>query len=299
MPSPPEAARSRWDRFDASRATIVRLGAHNYDIADRAVVVGILNRTRDSFYDGDAFFALDALLRQAEVLVTGGADVLEVGARAGGVGVYNVPEAEEIDLAASTVAELGARFDVPIGVDTRRSSVARAAFECGAVIGNDMSGFMDPEYLPAAADAGAAVVATHTRLPPGVSDSDPRYADVVADVLAALSDLARRCVHSGISADRVILDPGLDLGKTWQQSLRLLGAFDQFAALGHPLLLGASNKIFLGRTLGLEIGERTFATVAACSYGIERGARILRVHDARGARHAADLFAALVAAGPE
>ncbi|HEX2031369.1 MAG TPA: dihydropteroate synthase [Actinomycetota bacterium] len=295
---PPEPARSEAGAA-SSRAAVLRLGDRGYDISHRAVVVGILNRTRDSFYDGDAYFELDALLRHAERLVDDGADVLEVGARAAGVGVYDVPEQEEIDLAASTLSELAARFDVALGVDTRRSSVARAAFGVGAVIGNDMSGFTDPGYLPAAAAAGAAVVATHTRLPPGVPDPEPEYRDVVEDVVEAVAGLGRRAEEAGVAPDRVIVDPGLDLGKTWRQSLELLAAFDRFAALGYPLLLGASNKIFLGRALGLEVEQRTFATVAACSYGVERGARVLRVHDARGARHAADLYAALATAGSE
>jgi dihydropteroate synthase len=160
-----------------------------------------------------------------------------------------------------------------------------------------MSGFSDPDYLPVAAAAGAAVVATHIRLPPQVPDPDPVYTDVVADVTQALAGLAGRAEAAGVPRERIMVDPGLDLGKTWQQSVRLLANSASVAALGYPLLLAPSNKIFLGRLLGLEADERSHATTAACAVGIARGARILRVHDARGARHTADLFAAVLADG--
>jgi dihydropteroate synthase len=278
----------------------LELGGLRYDITYRPVVMGILNRTRDSFFDGGRYFCLDALLRRAEELVRDGADLLDVGARAGGLGVGNVTAEEEAALVVETVTALRERFDVPISVDTRRASVAAAAFTAGAVVGNDMSGFRDPGYLPVAAQHGAAVVATHIRLPPGVPDPDPVYNDVVEDVARALAELADRAISAGLSRERVIVDPGLDLGKTWQQSVQLLAAQERFAALGYPLLLGASNKIFLGRLLGLDTQERGAATVAACAVGVLRGARVLRVHDARGARHAADLAAAvLLADAPE
>jgi dihydropteroate synthase len=149
------------------------LGGERFDLSRRALVMGILNRTRDSFHDRGAYFRLDAFLRHAEQLVQDGADMLDVGARPGGVGVRAVGEAEETELAVESIRELRSRFDVPISVDTQRAAVAAHAFAAGAVLGNDMSGFRDPDYLPAAAATNAAVIATHIRLPPGVPDPDP------------------------------------------------------------------------------------------------------------------------------
>ena len=226
------------------------LGTRRYDLTTRPLVMGILNRTRDSFYDRGCHYRLDVLLRRAEQLVRDGADLLDVGARPGGVGVREVPEAEEIELAGETLTALAERFDVPLSVDTQRAAVARVGFAAGAVLGNDMSGFRDAHYLDAAAAAGASVVATHIRLPPGMPDPEPLYHDVVGDVTAGLRELATRAGRVGLGPERVVLDPGLDLGKSWQQSVMLLAAMDTFAGLGHPLLLGASNKIFLGRLLG-------------------------------------------------
>jgi dihydropteroate synthase len=178
-------------------------------------------------------------------------------------------------------------------VDTRRAAVAAAAFEAGAVLGNDMSGFRDPGYLDAAARSAAAVIATHIRLPPGVPDPNPVYDDVVEDVARALRELANRALAAGIPPERIILDPGYDLGKTWRQTLILLAHTPRFADVGHPLLIAVSNKIFLGRLLDLPLEERGTATVAACTYAIVRGARVMRVHDARAGRQVADLLAAL------
>lgn len=279
------------------RAVELRLGDRRFDVRERALVLGILNRTTDSFYDRGAHFELDALLRLAERLVAGGADALEIGGRSGGVDTEDVSEAEEAERVCSATCELRRRFDVPLAVDTWRASVAAAAFEAGAVVGNDMSGFSDPDYLEAAAAAGASVVATHHRLAPRVPDPEPVYGDVVEDVAEALAVLAGRAEAAGITPERIMVDPGLDLGKTWRQSLWLLAASETFAGLGYPLFVAPSNKIFLGRALGLEPDERGHATVAACTLAAARGARVLRVHDARGARHAADLVAASLAGG--
>jgi dihydropteroate synthase len=271
------------------------LGGHVYDLTHRPLVVGILNRTRDSFYDRGADFELDAFLRHAERLVDDGADVLDVGARPGGVDVREVSEAEEAELVIESLEALRRRFEVPLSVDSRRAAVAAAAFDAGAVLGNDMSGFRDPDYLPTASRAGAAVIATHIRLPPGVPDPDPHYDDVVEDVAAALDRLSARAAAAGIPVERIVLDPGYDLGKTWRQTLTLLAHTPRFAGLGHPLLVAVSNKIFLGRLLDLPIDERTTATVAACAYAVARGARVMRVHDVRAGRQVADLLAALLA----
>jgi dihydropteroate synthase len=274
----------------------LKLGERRVDVTSRPLVVGILNRTQDSFFDGGRHLALDALLARAGQLVDDGADVLEVGARPAGVGTRPVPADEEAELVASALAALRARFDVPLAVDTTRAHVAAAAYACGAVLGNDMSGFRDPDYLAVTARTGASVVATHCRLPPGVPDPDPQYDDVVGEVCDVLGRLARRAVEAGVPREGVIVDPGLDLGKTWSQSLALLAALDTLAGLGHPVLLAASNKIFLGRLLDLPADGRTVATAAACTAGALRGARLLRVHDAAVGRQVAVLTQALLAA---
>lgn len=271
------------------------LGDRDYDVATRALVMGILNRTRDSFFDKGAFFEMDGFLRRADQLVAEGADLLDVGGVKAGPGP-EIAEQEELDRVIPAIEALRTRFDLPLSVDTWRAGVAKAAYDAGAVVGNDISGFADPDYLPVAAAAGATVVATHIRLGPRIPDPEPHYDDVVATVRDFLVDRARRAEASGIPPQRIVLDAGLDLGKTWQQSLVLLRASDRFAALGYPLLLSASNKTFLGKLLDLEIDERNAASLAAASLGVIGGCRILRVHDVRGTRRVADLLAAILEA---
>jgi len=271
------------------------IGSRQYDLATRSLVMGILNRTPDSFFDRGEFFALDATLRRAEQLVDEGADVLDVGGVKAGPGP-EVSEGEELERVIPAVAAVRKRFDVPVSVDTWRAEVARAAYAAGAEIGNDISGFADPDYLRVSAIAGATVVATHIRLQPRVPDPEPHYGDVVAAVYEFLADRARRAEAAGIPAERIVVDAGLDLGKTWEQSLELLRRSDAVAALGYPLLLSASNKPFLGKLLDLQITERRDASLAATALGVARGCRIVRAHDVRGTRRVCDTIAAVLEA---
>jgi dihydropteroate synthase len=259
--------------------------------------MGIVNRTPDSFYDQGRYFDMDASLKLAEELVADGADIIDVGGVKAGPGP-EVTEAEELERVLPAIEALHDRIDVPLSVDTWRAEVARQAYAAGAVIGNDISGFGDPDYLDVSAAANATVVATHIRLKPRVRDPEPEYpdGDVVTAVCDFLLERARRAEAAGIPSDRVVLDAGLDLGKTWQQSLELLRASDRIAALGYPLLLSASNKTFLGRFLELEIDERNEASLAAAAVGVTLGCRIVRAHDVRGTRRVCDVLAAVLEA---
>jgi dihydropteroate synthase len=166
------------------------------------------------------------------------------------------------------------------------------------VLGNDISGFADPEYLPAAGAAGAAVVATHIRLAPRVRDPEPQYDDVVGEVESFLLERASRALAAGITPDRIVLDAGLDLGKTADQSLLLLQSSSRLASLGYPLLLSSSNKTFLGVLLELGIDERREASLASAAVGIAGGCRIVRVHDVAGTRKVRDLLASILESAP-
>jgi dihydropteroate synthase len=271
----------------------LQLGERSYDLTHHALVMGILNRTPDSFYDKGLTFDLDALCKRAEQLVADGADILDVGGVKAGPGP-EVTEPEELERVVGAIGILADRFDVPISVDTWRASVAKESYAAGAVLGNDISGFADPDYLSVAAAAGASVVATHIRLAPRVADPEPVYGDLVTDVADFLSDRATKALEAGIAPTRIVIDAGLDLGKTAHQSLVLLRESEALVALGYPLLLSASNKTFLGKTLDLEIDERREASLAAAALGMARGCRILRVHDVAGTVRVRDVISAIV-----
>jgi dihydropteroate synthase len=292
----PSTVRRPADSVDPVVAPTLALGDDVHDVRRRAVVMGILNRTPDSFYDRGSYFDFDDFLAKAEQLVADGADCLDVGGVKAGPGEF-VSEAEELDRVVPAVAALHERFDVPLSIDTWRASVARACFDAGAVVGNDISGFADPAYLDVCAAAGASVVATHIRLAPRVADPQPHYDDLVGEVTAFLADRAARAEAAGIPAERIMIDAGLDLGKTEPQSVELLRASPRLAALGYPVYLSASNKRFLWRLLGVDVDHAADATLAAHAYGIALGCRVLRAHDARAARRVADVMAAILDGG--
>jgi dihydropteroate synthase len=270
-----------------------RLGDVVTDLTTRTLVMGIINRTPDSFYDAGETFALDALVRRAGELVEQGADLLDIGGVKAGPGP-EVGEAEELDRVIPSIEAVHARFDVPISCDTWRATVLDAACAAGAVVGNDISGFGDPEYLTVAAKHSASVVATHIRLAPRVPDPEPVYDDLVADVRQFLLERAERAEAAGLAADQIAVDAGLDLGKTPAMSAVLLRESEALADLGYTLLLSSSNKRFLGELLGLDIGVRREASLATVAYGVAHGCRIVRVHDVRGSVHVVRMMQAIL-----
>src|SRR5580765_2450059 len=258
-----------------------RLGDQVLDLTSRTLVMGILNRTPDSFYDKGLTFELESLLQRAAALVQHGADILDVGGVKAGPGP-EVGEAEELDRVVAPIAALHERFDVAISCDTWRASVLDEACKAGAVVGNDISGFGDPDYLAVAARHGASVVATHLRLTPRVADPEPHYDDLLGDVTAFLLDRAARAEAAGLTRAQIALDAGLDLGKTPAMSAALLRHSGALAAHGYTVLLSASNKRYLGELLELEIDDRRDASLASVAYGVMHACRIVRVHDVAG-----------------
>lgn len=278
---------------------ILELGPQRrYDITYRSLVMGILNRTPDSFYDQGGYFGFDQFLAKAESLVAQGADLLDIGGVKAGPGP-EVSQQEELDRVIPAIEAVVERFDVPVSVDTWNVAVLDEALAAGAVVGNDISGFADPSYLSTCAGHGASVVATHVRLGPRIPDPEPIYDDVLVEVRAFLANCAQRALDAGIPRERIMLDDGLDLGKTEPQSLQLLRTSDRLAALGFPTFLSASNKRFLGELVGTEVTDRRDATLAAHALGVSLGCRILRSHDVAGSRRVADTIAAILLARAE
>ncbi len=273
---------------------LLELGDHSFDISTRALVVGILNRTPDSFFDGGDYFGFDEFLAKAEQHVTDGADVVDIG----GIRLKPGDEVgveEELERVVPSVQALAERFDVPISVDTFRAQVAAACFDAGASIANDTSGFADPEMLHVAAEAGASVVASHVRTAPRLADPNPIYADVVTDVTNYLAERAGWAEAAGIPRQRIILNHALDLGKNAEMSTKLLfSGTCQIAELGYPTFLSASNKGFLGIITGDPVANRDDATHAAHVAGIMAGARVLRAHNVKGTRRLADTVSLLL-----
>jgi dihydropteroate synthase len=192
------------------------------------------------------------------------------------------------------IAALRSRFDLPISVDTWNPVVLRESLSAGASVGNDISGFAHPDYLPICAEFEASVVATHIRLGPRIPDPEPVYENLQVEVRAFLQGRAQAALAAGIPHQRIMVDDGMDLGKTEPQSLELLRSSEHLASLGYATFLSASNKRFLGALLGTEVTDRRQASHAAHALGIAKGCRVLRAHDVVGARRTADILAALL-----
>ena len=245
----------------------------------RTAVMGILNVTPDSFSDGGRFLERDAAIRHAEKMVRAGADVIDVGGESSRPGAEPVSLPQELDRVLAVVEAVAGAVPVPISIDTTKPEVMRAAVSAGAGLVNDISALRAPGALATAAQLGVPVCRVHMRGEPRTMQRDPVYDDVVAEVVRFLSERRAACVAAGIDPQRLILDPGIGFGKTAAHNLALLRGLEHLAALGAPVLVGLSRKSFLGRIPGLPPGERVHASVALALFAVERGARIVRVHD--------------------
>jgi dihydropteroate synthase len=260
--------------------------------------MGILNVTPDSFSDGGAYLGPEAAAARGAEMAAEGADIIDVGGESTRPGARPVPEAEELVRVVPAVRALRERTDALISVDTRKASVAREALAAGADIVNDVSALrFDPDMAGVVAASGAPVVLMHMRGTPETMQSFPAYRDLFGEIAAFLAERIDAARAAGIAAEKIILDPGIGFGKTVADNLALIDGLEFLEALDRPLLAGVSRKGFIGRTLGLEPGDRLEGSLAACVICVARGAHILRVHDVRPTRRAADMADAILAQG--
>jgi dihydropteroate synthase len=272
-----------------------RTGRRSLPLA-RATVLGILNITPDSFSDGGRHLAPADAVRAAKIMR--GADIFDVGGESTRPGASPVSEAEEIARIIPVIEQLGS-LGLPISVDTRRASVARAALQAGAEIVNDVSGLLrDPAMASVVAESHAGVVIMHMRGEPDTMDREAVYDDVVADVARELGERRDRALDAGILPEAIVLDPGLGFAKTTEHNLALIHHLDAITALGHPVMVGPSRKRFLGAVTGLDVGSRDEATAAACVAARIFGALLFRVHNVGRTREALDLADAILSSLP-
>lgn len=267
---------------------------------DRALVMAIVNRTRDSFYDRGATFADDAAMAAVDRAVADGADIVDIGGvRAGSKGEV-VDAAEEARRVVPFVAAVRERHpDLVISVDTWRHEVGRAVCEAGADLINDTWAGADPALAEVAAEFGVGIVCSHTGgLAPRTDPHRVRYTDVVASVAAELVARAERVVALGVPAAGVLIDPTHDFGKNTWHGLELLRRLDELVATGWPVLMALSNKDFVGETLGAEVGDRVDGTLAATSVAAWTGAKVFRAHQVRQTRHVLDMVASIAGTRP-
>jgi dihydropteroate synthase len=257
----------------------------------RPLLMGIVNATPDSFSDRQGEKSLAELVDIALAQVADGAALVDVGGESGRTDTEAVPVEEEIARVGPLVERLRGQ-GVTVSVDTWRAPVARAVLEAGASMINDVSALSDPEIADACAATGAALVITHTRVPPKTKGF-PAYADVMADVIALLRERLEEARARGVAEEQLLLDPGIDLAKTPAESVAILRRLPELQALGRPLLVGVSRKDFVGALTGRPPAGRRAGTLAALGAAVDGGAAILRVHDVADAREYLAVRAAL------
>ena len=261
---------------------------------DRALVMAIVNRTPDSFYDQGATFSDSAAMAAVDRAVDEGADLVDIGGVKAGPGDL-VDADEEVRRVVPFVAAIRAKYpELIISVDTWRSGVARLARVEGADLINDTWAGADPDLVLVAAETGAGIVCSHTGgAVPRTRPHRVRYDDVVADVVTEVVSAAERALALGVPRDAILIDPTHDFGKNTFHGLELLRKVDVLVNTGWPVLMGLRNKDFIGETLGVELSERLEGTLAATAMAAAGGARVFRVHEVASTRRVVDMVAAI------
>jgi dihydropteroate synthase len=277
----------------ASHETVLSLprGGALRLVAGSPALLAVVNVTPDSFSDGGRYLAPDRAVEHALALAAEGADALDLGAEstrpgggAYGAGAREVSAGEELDRLLPVLERLRPLTTLPISVDTRKAAVARAALAAGADLVNDVSALGDPEMAAVVRDARCPVILMHSRGELASMQATIAFRDVVAEVSAELAARRDRATAAGIAAESVLLDPGLGFGKTAEQNLALLRATHELAALGAPLVVGASRKSFLGAVTAAAVADRLAGSLAAAGWAATGGAAMLRVHDVAATR---------------
>jgi dihydropteroate synthase len=278
-----------------------RVRGREYDLARRALVMGVLNVTPDSFSDRGRYADPGAALERALAMIDEGADVIDIGGESTRPGSTIVSPEEEIARVRPVLERLVPISSVPVSIDTRKTEVARIALDLGAAILNDVSGLrVDPagggghERARLAAEHHAGLVLMHMQGTPQTMQDDPRYDDVLGEVKGFLFDAARRAEEAGVAREAIALDPGIGFGKAAEHSMALLRGTGELAAAGYPILVGVSNKSVFGKLFGLALEDRLEAGLAAAVACVLRGARIVRTHDVRATARALRVAEALL-----
>lgn len=253
----------------------MKIGNKEFDLKQDAYIMGILNVTPDSFSDGGRWNQEDLAVEHARQMAAEGAAIIDVGGESARPGYTLLPEEEEIRRVVPVIRRIKKELDIPVSVDTYKSAVAEAAIEAGADLINDIWGLKyDPEMARLAARSGLPVCLTHNR-------QEPEYTSFLDDVISDLAECIRLGEEAGISRDKMILDPGIGFGKTYEQNLCMMNHLEDLKELGLPVLLGTSRKSMIGLALDLPASEREEGTLATTVLGLAKGCSIFRVHDVK------------------
>ncbi|MCU6760889.1 Dihydropteroate synthase [uncultured Roseburia sp.] len=264
------------------------IGNKEFDTDHHTYIMGILNVTPDSFSDGGKFNSLDRALAHVQQMIEEGADIIDIGGESTRPGYQKISEQEEIDRAVPVIEAVRKRFDIPISLDTYKSAVAREGLAAGADLINDIWGLKyDSQMADVIAESKAVCCLMHNR-------ETARYKRFMPELLDDMKESLAKAQKAGISKEKIILDPGIGFGKTYEQNLTALNHLEELKGLGFPVLLGVSRKSVIGLTLDVPAGDRLAGTLAATVLGVLKGCAFVRVHDVKENLHAVKMTEAIL-----
>ena len=266
----------------------MRIGKKEFDTKNNTYIMGILNVTPDSFSDGGKFNNLDAALYHAEEMIKEGADIIDIGGESTRPGHVVITDEEEISRVTPVIEAVKARFDAPVSIDTYKGNVAEAALQAGADLVNDIWGFKhDRKVAQLTAQYGAACCLMHNK-------AEAVYENFLEDMVKDMEECVRIAREAGVADDKIILDPGVGFGKTYEMNLEAIHHVDVLHRLGFPVLLGTSRKSVIGLTLDLPADQRVEGTLVTTVMGVMKGCSFVRVHDIKENKRAIQMTKAIL-----
>ena len=260
---------------------MIKLGSKELDLSRKPLVMGIVNMTPDSFYDGGKYNDTEKALGRISSLIRDGADIIDIGGESTKPGSLGVSAEEELQRVIPVIEAASGEFDTVISVDTTKAVVAEEALGCGASMVNDISGLsFEPQVARRVSEKEAAIVLTHTSSRPLDMQKKTQYGSLVSDIADFLLNSAETAAAAGVPRDRIIIDPGIGFGKTTPQNLEIIKRLGEFCELGFPVCIGTSRKSFIGEILGSPLAEqRLIGSVCSVIISMLKGVSIVRVHD--------------------
>lgn len=266
---------------NAPESHLIKLGSKKLDLSEKPLVMGIVNMTPDSFYDGGEYNDPQKALGRIASLIKDGADIIDIGGESTRPGSSGVSAEEELRRVIPVIEAAAGEFDTVISVDTTKAVVAEEALKCGASMVNDISGLsFEPQVAQKVSEKGAAIVLTHTSSRPVDMQEKTQYGSLIPDITDSLLNSVQTAVEAGIPRDSIIIDPGIGFGKTTGQNLEIIRRLEDFCQLGFPICIGTSRKSFIGEILGSPLAEqRLIGSVCSVIISMLKGISIVRVHD--------------------
>jgi len=277
------------------KANILEWLGYTFDLNSKTFIMGILNITPDSFFDGGAHFKENDAVKQGLKMAADGADIIDVGGESTRPFSEPLPLDEELRRVIPVIKSLSHETDIPISIDTYKSEVASQAIEAGATMVNDISALkFDPAMGQCVADAGVPIVLMHMKGKPKNMQVNPIYKDLFGEITNFLQKAMEQAISSGIKRDRIIIDPGIGFGKSFDDNLKIINNLHTFSSLGQPILVGTSNKAFIGHVLGLSVESRESGTMATVAASVLNGANIVRVHNVKATKETVTMIDAIM-----